>query len=68
MVSLKLITCISKSRKSIKLSNTLCTNRKKIINTEDGIFYQDINGVSRSRKPKDRQYNDKQKRDKQLST
>ena len=39
---------------------------EKIINTEDGIFYQDTKGISRSRKSKDRQYNDKQKRDKQL--
>jgi hypothetical protein len=27
---------------------------EKIINTEDGIFYQDTKGVSRSRKSKDR--------------
>ena len=58
-LSVKLI--ISRIRKSIKLSNTLHTDRK-ILNTENIIFYQDTIEISRSRKSKDRQYNEKQKK------
>ena len=43
------------------MSNTLHTDRK-ILNTENIIFYQDTIEISRSRKSKDRQYNEKQKK------